>query len=84
MQLMLSLACSSMHMSPEEAIVAATINGAHAVKRGDRVGSLEIGKQGDLVVMDVSDYREIPYFFGMNHCAHVVKKGRVVWSKGHA
>ena len=84
MQLMLSLACSSMHMSPEEAIVAATINGAHAVKRGDRVGSLEIGKQGDLVMMDVSDYREIPYFFGMNHCAHVVKKGRVVWSKGHA
>jgi imidazolonepropionase len=84
MQLMLSLACSSMHMSPEEAIIAATINGAYAVKRGDRVGSLEIGKQGDLVMMDVSDYREIPYFFGMNHCAHVVKKGRVVWSKGDA
>lgn len=84
MQLMLSLACSCMHMSPEEAIVAATINGAHAVKRGDRVGSLEVGKQGDLVLMDVSDYREIPYFFGMNHCAHVVKKGRVVWSKGDA
>lgn len=82
MQLMLSLACSYMHMSPEEAIVAATINGAHAVKRGARTGSLEIGKQGDLVTMDVSDYREIPYFFGMNHCMHVVKQGRVVWSKG--
>ncbi|MEP6888931.1 MAG: imidazolonepropionase [Nitrospirales bacterium] len=84
MQLMLSLACSCMHMSPEEAIVAATINGAHAVKRGERTGSLEVGKQGDLVMMDVSDYREIPYFFGMNHCVHVVKNGRVVWSKGHA
>jgi imidazolonepropionase len=84
MQLMLSLACSYMHMSPEEAIVAATINGAHAVKRGERTGSLEVGKQGDLVMMDVSDYREIPYFFGMNHCTHVVKNGRVVWSKGHA
>jgi imidazolonepropionase-like amidohydrolase len=34
--------------------------------------------------MDVSDYREIPYFFGMNHCTHVVKKGRVVWSKAKA
>jgi imidazolonepropionase len=84
MQLMLSLACSYMHMSPEEAIVAATINGAHAVKRGERTGSLEVGKQGDLVLMDVSDYREIPYFFGINHCMHVVKNGRVVWSKGHA
>lgn len=82
-QLILSLACSYMRMSPAEAIVAATINGAYAVKRGDRVGSLEVGKQGDLVIMDVSDYREIPYFFGMNHCLHVVKKGRVVWSKGH-
>jgi imidazolonepropionase len=84
MQLMLSLACSYMHMSPEEAIVAATINGAHAVKRGERTGSLEVGKQGDLVMMDVADYREIPYFFGMNHCMHVVKHGRVVWSKGHS
>jgi imidazolonepropionase len=84
MQLMLSLACSYMRMSPEEAIVAATINGAHAVKRGARTGSLEVGKQGDLVLMDVSDYREIPYFFGMNHCMHVVKNGRVVWSKGQA
>lgn len=84
MQLMLSLACSYMHMSPEEVIVAATINGAHAVNRGERTGSLEVGKQGDLVIMDVSDYREIPYFFGMNHCKHVVKNGRVVWSKGHA
>jgi imidazolonepropionase len=84
MQLMLSLACSYMHMSPEEAIVAATINGAHAVKRGERMGSLEVGKQGDLVMMDVADYREIPYFFGMNHCTHVIKNGRVVWTKGRA
>ena len=83
MQLILSLACSYMRMSPAEAIVAATINGAYAVRRGGRVGSLEVGKQGDLVMMDVSDYREIPYFFGMNHCLHVVKKGRIVWSKGH-
>lgn len=81
MQMILSLACSQMRMSPAEAISAATINGAHAVGLGDRLGSLEAGKQADLVIMDVSDYREIPYYFGMNHCETVVKKGRVVWSR---
>lgn len=84
MQMMLSLACSQMRMSPAEAVTAATINGAHAVARGALVGSLEAGKQADLVIMDVSDYREIPYFFGMNHCAVVIKKGRVVFSKEQA
>ncbi len=81
MQMILSLACSQMRMSPEEAIAAATINGAYAVGRGDRVGSLEVGKQADVVIMDVNDYREIPYFFGMNHCTTVIKNGRVVFSK---
>ncbi|HET8580724.1 MAG TPA: imidazolonepropionase, partial [Nitrospiraceae bacterium] len=82
MQMILSLACSQMRMSPAETIVASTVNGAHAVGRGGLVGSLEVGKQADLVIMDVSDYREIPYLFGMNHCETVVKKGRVVFSKG--
>lgn len=81
MQMILSLACSQMRLSPAEAITAATINGAHAVGRGGHLGSLEVGKQADLVVMDAADYREIPYFFGMNHCLTVVKKGRVVFSK---
>ncbi|MGH7209048.1 MAG: imidazolonepropionase, partial [Nitrospiraceae bacterium] len=77
MQMILSLACSQMRMTPAEAITAATIHGAYAVGRGARVGSLELGKQADLAIMDVDDYREIPYFFGMNHCATVIKKGRV-------
>jgi imidazolonepropionase len=81
MQMILTLACSQMRMSPAEAITAATINGAYAVERGDRVGSLEIGKQADLAIMDVSDYREIPYFFGMNHCRTVITKGRVAYKK---
>jgi imidazolonepropionase len=84
MQLMLSLACSQMRMSPEEAVTAATINGAHALGRGERMGSLEVGKQADVVIMDVSDYREIPYYFGMNHCRIAIKKGRVVYSRGMA
>lgn len=82
MQMIMALACSQMRMTPEEAIVAATINGAHAVGRGHCVGSLEVGKQADLLIMDVADYREIPYFFAMNHCRTVVKHGRVVYDKG--
>jgi imidazolonepropionase len=81
MQLILSLACSQMRMSPEEAITAATINGACAVGRGDVIGSLEPGKMADLCIMDVVDYREIPYYVGMNHTAVVLKKGKVVYTK---
>lgn len=81
MQIILSLACSQMRMSPAEAITAATINGAYAVGQGDRVGSLEEGKQADLSIMDVQDYREIPYFFGMNHCVMVIKKGRLIYNR---
>lgn len=84
MQMMLSLACSQMRMSPAEAVTAATINGAYAVGRGDRLGSLEVGKQADVVVMAVSDYREIPYYFGMNHCVTVIKKGRIVKDRREA
>lgn len=81
MQMILALACSQMRMTPAEAVAAATINGAYAVGRGRLVGSLEPGKQADLAVMDVNDYREIPYYFGMNHCVAVVKKGRVLYRK---
>ena len=81
MQMILSLACSQMRMTPEEAVTSATINGAYALGRGHLVGSIEAGKQADVAVMAVSDYREIPYYFGMNHCAAVIKKGRIVYSK---
>jgi len=81
MQLILSLACAQMRMSPAEAMTAATINGAYALGRGGRVGSLEPGKQADLAIMDVSDYREIPYYFGINHCRTVIRHGQVVYSK---
>ncbi len=78
MQMVLSLACSQMRMSPAEAISAATINGAHAVGCAGRAGSLEPGKQADLVVMDVSDYREIPYYFGVNHVHLTMQRGAIV------
>ena len=68
-----------MKMSPAEAIVAATMNGACAVKREQRFGSIEPGKSADVAVYDVSDYREIPYFVAMNFCVATFKKGEMVW-----
>ena len=78
MQFILSLACSQMRMTPPEAISAATINAAYSLRRAERLGSLEPGKQADLVVMDVADYREIPYYFAWNHCLMTVKRGRII------
>jgi imidazolonepropionase len=75
MQMALSLACTEMRMSPAEAIAAATINGAHAILCADRVGSLEPGKQADLLVLNVSDYRELPYYFGVNNVYLTMKRG---------
>ncbi len=81
LQMILSLACTQMRMTPAEAIVAATINGAHALGRADRLGSLEPGKQADICIMDVEDYRQISYYFGMNHCLMTIKKGKVVYQR---
>lgn len=81
MQMILSLACTQMRMTPAEAIVASTINGAHALGRAHRIGSLEPGKQADLCIMDVENYRQIPYFFGMNHCRMTIKKGKIVYQR---
>jgi imidazolonepropionase len=78
MQIILSIACSQMKMSPAEAITAATINGAYSLGAADRLGTIEAGKQSDIVLMDVPDYRELPYFFGVNHCVLTIKKGNVV------
>ena len=78
MGLVLSLACLQLRMSPAEAIAAATINAAHAIGVADAVGSLEPGKQADLVVFDAPNHRYIPYRFGVNLVETVVVGGRVV------
>ncbi len=78
MQMMISLACRQMGMTAAEAIAAATINGAHALRRADRVGSIETGKAADLAILDVGDYREIPYHFGVNLAYMTLKNGRVL------
>jgi imidazolonepropionase len=75
MPMAMSLACTHMKMSPAEAIAAATINGAWALRFADRKGSVEAGKDADLAVFDASDYREIPYWFGANRCALTIMNG---------
>jgi len=77
MPMAMSLACTHMKMSPGEAIAAATINGAYALGLADRKGSIEPGKDADLAIFDVRDYREIPYWFGANRCAQTVIGGTV-------
>lgn len=77
--LILALAVLRMGMSPAEALVAATLNAAAAIGLADRVGSLEPGKQADLVVWDAESYEEIPYWIGQNLAWAVVAQGRVGW-----
>lgn len=77
-----SLACLHLEMTPAEAIVAATINAACSLGLGQQLGSLEPGKQADLVVFDAPDYREIPYHLGVNLVNAVLKRGRVIYRRG--
>jgi imidazolonepropionase len=78
MQFVIALACRAMRLTPAEAVAAATINAAAAVARADSLGSLEPGKQADLIVLSVPDYRHLAYRFGGNLVQHVFKKGEVV------
>jgi imidazolonepropionase len=82
MQFAIALACRYMKLTPAQAIAAATINSAAAVKMADRVGSLEVGKQADVLILKVPDYRHLGYRFGTNLVDTVVKKGRLYPKKG--
>ncbi len=81
MSMILSLACAKLGMSPAEAIAAATINPAYSLRRAERIGSLEVGKYADLAVFDVADYREIPYYFGVNLCVLTMKRGKAIHAR---
>jgi imidazolonepropionase len=81
MPMILSLACTQLRMTPAEAITAATINSAYSLGRDKRIGSLEVGKLADIAIFDVDDYREIPYYFGMNTCHTTIKRGQIIYSK---
>jgi imidazolonepropionase len=82
MTMILSLASTHLKMTPAEAITAATINAAHSLGRGDRIGSLEEGKRADFVIHDCNDYRELAYFFGVEHARATFVAGREVYRRG--
>jgi imidazolonepropionase len=75
MPLVMNLACISMRLTPAEALVAATMNGACAIGMEEKVGSIEVGKQADIVMWHISNYQELQYLFGVNHVQSVWKKG---------
>jgi len=83
MPLIMNMACTQMRMLPAEAITAATINAAWALGEQDRVGSLEVGKQADLLIMDAVSHEHLCYHFGVNLVETVIKKGKVVVERGH-
>lgn len=82
MQVVVALACSKMGLTAAEAISAATINSAHALGCADRVGSLEPGKSADLLLLDVSDYRELARQFGVNLVRLTMKRGKPIYRAG--
>jgi imidazolonepropionase len=81
MPLILGLACLHRLLTPAEALVAATLNAAHAVGLGHEVGSLEVGKRADLVIIDAPSHLHLVYWFGRNLVVKVIKDGRLVWDK---
>lgn len=76
--MMMTIACTQMGMTPEEAIASATLNGAAALGLSNEIGSIEVGKQGDIVIYDVPNYAYIAYHYGMNHVWKVIKNGTVL------
>ena len=82
MQTVIALACRHMAMTPEEAIIAATINGAHALQRADRLGSLEPGKSADVLIVNADDYRDLGRYFGVNLVHKTIKRGVPIYEEG--
>lgn len=80
-QLVIALACHFMRLTSAEAITAATINAAHAIGRADEVGSLEIGKKADIIILDVPNHKFLGYRFSVNLADKVIKNGRIVVDK---
>jgi len=77
-QFVTSLACLQMKMLPAEAINAITINAAHSLERGKLIGSLEVGKQADVIILDIPTYQYLPYHLGSNTVETVIKKGKII------
>jgi imidazolonepropionase len=81
-QLVVALACYKLRMTPAEAIIASTINAAHAIRKAHEIGSIEVGKRADLLVLNAPDFRFLGYRFGTNIVDMVVKDGKIVVENG--
>ena len=77
MQFVIALACRTMKITPAQAIAASTINSAHAIRRSNTIGSIEVGKQADMLILSVPDYRHLGYRYGTNLVKQVIKRGQV-------
>ncbi len=78
MPLVMAIATRCQRLLPAEALNAGTINAAYALRLGDRIGSIEAGKQADMLILKHADYRHIAYYFGGNPVETVIKRGRTV------
>jgi imidazolonepropionase len=79
MPIIIGLACLVLGLTPAEALISATINAAYSIGLGERIGSLEVGKDADIIVLNVKAYQEIPYWFGHNPVSVVIKQGKIVY-----
>jgi imidazolonepropionase len=78
MPLMMTIACTQMSMTPEEAITATTLNGAAALGLSDQVGSIEVGKRADIALYEIPNYRYLAYHFGVNLVSKIIKNGTIL------
>ncbi|MBP1761883.1 MAG: imidazolonepropionase [Firmicutes bacterium] len=78
LQTIMTFACFGMHMTPAEILPAMTINAAHAIDRSELIGSLEEGKQADIIILNAPNWEYVIYHYGINHVDKVIKNGRVV------
>jgi len=79
--LIMTMGCTMFRMLPREVIQATTIHAAKSIGRENELGSLEVGKQADIVIFDIPNYRYLPYHFGVDHVETVIKKGKVVYKR---
>jgi len=81
---MMTMGCTMFKMMPKEVIQATTIHAAKSMGRENEIGSFEIGKQADFLILDIPNYRHLPYHFGVDHIESVIKLGKIVYQRTEA
>jgi imidazolonepropionase len=81
LSLMMTMGCTLFKMIPKEVIQATTIHAASSMGRENEIGSLDVGKKADVLVLNIPNYRYLPYHFGVDHVEYVIKKGRIVFQR---